>query len=511
MTVYNEIINGDLSSLQHAPTVIFLTPGSNTISGSTIGGGNPPGDRDFFTFTVPVGFSVSSITLTSYSGSGNSYFALDNTTTFPDLSTDAGFLASLLIDSDEVNSGSDLLSLFSNAGGTLGGLAPVNSLSAGTYSVWYQETGGNTTYTFNINLLDNGTNDFIAGDSNDNSLNGGAGNDTMSGGLGRDTLNGGTGNDVITSDGDNGTYLGGSGNDKMFSGIGGETMDGGSGTDLINHTAFNGDYEFNMSTGLTNFSDESYLNFENVVMGSGNDRITGSALDNDIKGGAGNDTLVGGDGDDTVFGGDGNDAINGSGVLGRDFLNGQNGDDTIAGNGDNDTLIGGFGNDLLNGGDGNDRLLGSENNDFMNGNLGNDTLDGGSGNDNLFGAVGNDSLIGGTGLDTLNGSDNLALGVGERDSLAGALGEQDRFVLGSAASSYYLDAGAGNTSFARLLGGLDANDRIVLSGSSANYTLSVVGGVSTAISFKEAGPDDLVAFVQGVVGLNLTSTRFVYI
>jgi Ca2+-binding RTX toxin-like protein len=597
MTVYNEAINGDLSSNQNAPTAIALTAGSNTISGSTIGGGNPPGDRDFFTFTVPVGFSVSSIRLTSYSqtgGGGDSYFALDNTTTFPNLTSDVGFVSSLLIDGGQLNL--DLLSL-----ANLNGVAPINSLSAGTYSIWYQETGGNTTYTFNINLLDNGTSDFIEGDSNNNSLNGGNGDDTiygqggadtlyggtgndildsdttgsddfigdflrgefgddtlrgefgddilnggegndilngddttsisddvLDGGNGNDTLNGGpgddtllggfgidslngdSGNDIITSDGDDGTYLGGTGDDKMFSGLGNETMDGGIGVDLINHAAYDFDYIFNMATGLTNFGGERYLNFENVVMGDGDDSVTGNIVNNDIKGGLGSDTLIGGDGDDTIFGGDGNDSLVGSGILGNDFLNGQNGNDTIGGNGGSDTLIGGFGNDLLNGGDGNDRLLGSENNDFLNGALGNDTLDGGTGNDNLFGAAGNDSLIGGTGLDTLNGTDNLLLGVGELDTLTGGVGA-DRFVIGTAATSFYLDAGAGNTSFARILGGLDLSDQIVLSGASANYSLSVVGGVSTAVLRKEAGPDDLVVFVQGVTGLNLNSAQFVYI
>ncbi|TRV00306.1 MAG: hypothetical protein EWV73_11585 [Microcystis wesenbergii Mw_QC_B_20070930_S4D] len=88
-----------------------------------------------------------------------------------------------------------------------------------------------------------------------------------------DTLNGGDGNDVITSDGDGGTYRGDAGNDTLFSGIGSETMDGGAGTDTIDHTAFAGNYVFNMTTGLTNFVGESFINFENANMGAGNDSV----------------------------------------------------------------------------------------------------------------------------------------------------------------------------------------------------------------------------------------------
>ncbi len=121
-------------------------------------------------------------------------------------------------------------------------------------------------------------------------------------------------------------------------------MDGGTGVDLIDHTAFNGDYVFNMATGLTNFAGESYTNFENATMGSGNDSVTGNASDNVINGGGGNDTLDGGAGNDTLDGGAGNDTLTGGN--GNDTLNGGTGIDNINGGAGKDTMSDQDGNDI---------------------------------------------------------------------------------------------------------------------------------------------------------------------
>ena len=95
----------------------------------------------------------------------------------------------------------------------------------------------------------------------------------------------------------------------MYSGLGQETMNGGLGIDTIDHTAWNGDYTFDMTTGTTNFAGESYLNFENVRMGGGNDTVTGTAGANNINGGAGNDLIIGGLGRDVMDGGLGADTF----------------------------------------------------------------------------------------------------------------------------------------------------------------------------------------------------------
>ena len=155
-------------------------------------------------------------------------------------------------------------------------------------------------------------NDVInGGDGNDRIL-GGAGDDVLIGGAGMDTIYGGLGNDTITSDGDGGSYYGEAGNDMMRSGLGNELMDGGAGVDTIDHRAFNGNYDYNMTTGATNFTlliGERFLNFENALMGNGDDSVIGTSGANAIDGGGGNDRLTGGLGVDTLTGGAGMDSF----------------------------------------------------------------------------------------------------------------------------------------------------------------------------------------------------------
>ena len=60
-----------------------------------------------------------------------------------------------------------------------------------------------------------------------------------------------------------GIYYGDSGNDYIYSGIGtAETLDGGDGTDWLNATTFSGDYLINMIFSTTNYTGESFVNFE---------------------------------------------------------------------------------------------------------------------------------------------------------------------------------------------------------------------------------------------------------
>jgi Ca2+-binding RTX toxin-like protein len=160
MANYNEALNGDLSSNSASPTSLVLSSGSNIVTGSTIGGGNPPGDRDFLTFVVPAGTAVTQIALQDYqwgdgnqstSGYGNSYFAVTQGNSFPSLTDASTFAVSKLIDNSTAASeiGKDLLE---PDVGTAAGPSGPSQLGPGTYSVWYQETGANTTYAFDISL-----------------------------------------------------------------------------------------------------------------------------------------------------------------------------------------------------------------------------------------------------------------------------------------------------------------------------------------------------------------------
>lgn len=225
-----------------------------------------------------------------------------------------------------------------------------------------------------------------------------------------------------------------------------------------------------------------------------------------------------GNGEDTVRGGRGDDSINGGG--GDDLLLGRNGNDRLVGNGGNDTLLGGSGDDLLLGGNGNDRLVGSSGHDTLNGGIGSDTLFGSSGNDHLIGnggddvlngGGGNDLLVGSTGSNVLNGTDATHRGVNEQDILVGARGRADQFVLGDRSGAYYLDRRFinGANSLAQIRD-FESLDTIVLSGSSGDYRIATRGG-NSIIFRREAGPDDAIAVIENIVGLNLNGDQFSFV
>src|SRR5262245_15406434 len=60
--LWDEGVNGDLSNSGLAPTLLTLSPGSNEIVGTT-GDGGQGVDRDYFTFTLAPGQSLTSIRL----------------------------------------------------------------------------------------------------------------------------------------------------------------------------------------------------------------------------------------------------------------------------------------------------------------------------------------------------------------------------------------------------------------------------------------------------------------
>jgi Ca2+-binding RTX toxin-like protein len=261
--------------------------------------------------------------------------------------------------------------------------------------------------------------------------------------------------------------------------------------------------------------------FENLVTGDGADKITGSAIANEIHamrgndfvyglvgddtlnggqgidqlfggdgydlldGGIGNDILDGGLGNDTIYGGDGADRIAEKIDGGNDVVYGGNGKDTIAlgaghdvfwdeeeaGVAGGDTVTGGLGNDSLFGAGGTDRLTGDAGDDSIRGGADNDTLSGGIGVDRLEGDDGNDSMTGGDGNDTIIGGagndkmlgdagDDLVEGNADNDSLTGGLGN-DTLDGGDGLDSLVGDAGndllTGGFGNDKLYGGADSD------------------------------------------------------
>lgn len=170
MANYNETNQGDLSNNSQTPTAIALSSGSNIVTGKTTKGANtapnpqtnPPtvvADKDFFTFTVPDNSKVTDILLKAHTSVGDedkSYFALTKGNKFDSIATDASYLVSKLIDAGQMGGISeinqDLLETgVGDGAGSIGDVGP-GELGPGEYTVWYQETGADTAYEFDIQL-----------------------------------------------------------------------------------------------------------------------------------------------------------------------------------------------------------------------------------------------------------------------------------------------------------------------------------------------------------------------
>jgi Ca2+-binding RTX toxin-like protein len=276
------------------------------------------------------------------------------------------------------------------------------------------------------NVLGSEGNDIVDGDSGHDNVSGGKGNDTVRAGDGNDTL------DVRGADA-------ASGQDELDGGGGDDLLDGGpapaptpdhagppepdvlSGGEGIDTADFGDraepltiDLDDRDDDGESGEGDNVKLDVENVIGGSDDDTLTGSAVTNGLDGRSGDDTLEGRGGDDTLWGGV-NDPSS-------DSLDGGPGNDTMNGGPGDDALAGAQGDDTESGGGGGDRVEGEDGNDTLAGGAGADTLDGGEGNDSLngsdivvIGGDGPDELIGGPGADQLRGgrgNDRLDGGLG---------------------------------------------------------------------------------------------------
>jgi Ca2+-binding RTX toxin-like protein len=320
----------------------------------------------------------------------------------------------------------------------------------------------------------------IDGGNGDDRLAGGSGNDVITGGAGNDVLTGGDGNDKLDGGEGGNNLAGGNGNDSLVAGAGADVLSGGAGNDLLdggrgadriagdlgNDTVTYASRTASVFVDISNAvgelpddgeageKDDVGVTVENVIGGSGNDKLTGTTIragdttpglsrNNRLVGGAGNDVLTGLDGNDVLDGGTGRDQLLGGpgvdtadyaarsesltltldgvandGAAGENDLisadtenaTGGKGADTIVGNAFSNVLVGNGGNDVIRGGDGNDKLYGNGGSDKLYGEGGNDllysrssptadadTLDGGAGTDSAQ----KDSLDVLTGVETI--------------------------------------------------------------------------------------------------------------
>lgn len=310
-----------------------------------------------------------------------------------------------------------------------------------------------------VDVLTGGPGDqFLAGGQGDNILSGGPGDDDLSGGPDTDVFHGGPGVDLVTfdtdiedvtvtvdgvaNDGKPGDHdnvetdvegvRGGRGDDLLIGNQRANLLIGSEGDDVLKGLGGNDRLEefgpgsdvfvggpgrdtavesqsFGQVLSLDGVAndrvaghpelgvDNIHADVENVIGGSGNDRITGDAAANRLEGGGGDDRLVGaggndvlvpGVGSDTVTGGPGVDTVSFSdatGAITADLLAGTS-------TGDGGATLAGI-----------ERAVGSPFGDHLVGTEGPNRLTGGAGDDDLRGLAGNDVLTGGPGDDALDG------------------------------------------------------------------------------------------------------------
>jgi hypothetical protein len=139
-TIWDEGVNGDLSNNRLAPTVLSVSPGSNTIIGSTV-----QGNIDYFTFTVPVGYEFSALILSSFSSADDvAFLAIQAGSTFTEPAS--GTVVGNLLGYTHIGTGAlagtadpgtDILDELGAGVGSIGFTPP---LGAGAYTFWLQQT-----------------------------------------------------------------------------------------------------------------------------------------------------------------------------------------------------------------------------------------------------------------------------------------------------------------------------------------------------------------------------------
>ena len=150
-TVWDESVNGDLSNDPLLPTTLTLAPGPNDVIGQAGGAPGPdalaPFDQDFFTFTIPAGYELRSLTpvrlhLSTLQGDEFAFIGIQGGAQIthgvspPSFGGDAkGLLGWLHVPASD--QGADILPAMGAAGnGATGFTGP---LGAGRYSVWVQD------------------------------------------------------------------------------------------------------------------------------------------------------------------------------------------------------------------------------------------------------------------------------------------------------------------------------------------------------------------------------------
>ncbi len=147
--IWDEAVDGDLSSDNLAPTLLAFAPGSNQVFGDT--SPDPDLDPDYFTMVIPAGYELSSIIFEEYiSGDDQAFFAVEVGGQITDPGSPVALLSATLIGAlPGTMQGDELLDDLQNPD-VWGGFA--GNLQAGTYTFWFQETSSATDYGFDFVL-----------------------------------------------------------------------------------------------------------------------------------------------------------------------------------------------------------------------------------------------------------------------------------------------------------------------------------------------------------------------
>ncbi len=345
--------------------------------------------------------------------------------------------------------------------------------------------------TGNDTLKGGAGNDFIFGDEDDDSLWGGKGDDQISGGTGNDRMWGDAGNDLLEGDDGNDSLYGGAGNDTLVGGAGNDTLDGHDGLDVLSGWGGNDRYILRQGDADTVYEWADEYDWEGKLVTYGVDRVDFTGTSHTLAANVEQLFLAGGYGVGASLYGNASDNLIVA-LGGNDFISARDGNDTVRGADGNDTIDGGNGDDSLYGGNGNDHLIGGIGNDHLDGESGADTMNGGAGNDRFVVDHAGDVVTEGLneGIDTVYSNLTTYTMAANVETL----------VLNLAAAADGFGNALGNTIngnlFANYIAGGEGND--FLSGSFGNDTLhgdggddTVDGGVGDDTVYGDAGNDQV--------------------
>ena len=129
---FDEATDGDLSGNRLAPSSLALTPGDNTLTGTTI-----VGDLDYLTITVPAGFTLTQINLLSFvSVDDLAFIGIQAGSTFTQPPTGTDVTALLGWAHYGLPAPAPYFDVIGTAPGAIGFTAP---LPAGPYTLWLQQ------------------------------------------------------------------------------------------------------------------------------------------------------------------------------------------------------------------------------------------------------------------------------------------------------------------------------------------------------------------------------------